>query len=223
MNMKTIRNNPFFFAAFATWLVWGGIWLITHQTGDALLFWSAHRSPFGDFFFKQITHLGEGIAYFVVILLALLIRFRHSLLIMGTGLTVMLTSFLTKSLFAQERPLAFFRRIDQLDQINFVDGVDLHSGDTSFPSGHTMAAFALFALIAFLSKYKRIPALLLFLLALTVAISRVYLLQHFMKDVYAGSIIGVALAMIIYALQQRLSVDQGVWYNRGIVKSGKGK
>ncbi|MBK8492384.1 MAG: phosphatase PAP2 family protein [Saprospirales bacterium] len=205
--MKTIRENPFFFAAFTIWLVWGGVWLLTHQTGDAILFWSAHRSSFGNAFFKLATHLGEGIVYLVVILLALLARYRHSLLVLGTGLAVMLTSYVTKALFAQERPLAFLRRFNQLDQINLVDGVNLHSGDTSFPSGHTMAAFALFALIAFLVKFKRLPALLFFLLALSVAVSRLYLVQHFMKDVYAGSIIGVALAMIIYALQKKLPLS----------------
>lgn len=216
LTMKTIRENPFFFIAFSIWLIWGGVWLLTHHTGDGILFWSGHRSPFRDLFFKQATRLGEGVAYLAVIVLASLVRIRHGLLVLVTGLTVVLTSFLTKSLFAQERPLAYLRRFNQLDQINFVDGVNLHSGTTSFPSGHTMAAFALFALLAFLIKQKRIPALLLFLLAFFVATSRVYLVQHFFKDVYAGSIIGVLLAMIFYAVQLRLPADKRVWYNRGV-------
>ena len=217
MMMKTIRENPLFFTAFSIWLIWGGVWLLTHHTGDAILFWSVHRSPFRDFFFKHATRLGEGIAYLAVIILALFVRVRHSLLVLATGLAVVLTSFLTKSFFAQERPLAYLRRFNQLDQINFVDGVHLHSGTTSFPSGHTMAAFALFALLAFLIKNKRIPTLLLFLLALSVAISRVYLVQHFFKDVYAGSVLGVGLAMLFFIVQLRLPINTRAWYNRGVL------
>jgi membrane-associated phospholipid phosphatase len=206
--MRILRDNPIFFGAFALWLLPGGLWLATHETGDAILFWNERRSAVGDFFFKWITLLGEGWAYGAVVIGLLFFNRRHSLLVLATGLTVMLVSFLSKQVFSQDRPLAVLRSLGQVDQINFVDGVVVHSGATSFPSGHTMAAFALFALLAFLVKDKKWAALAFFLLALAVGMSRIYLVQHFMKDVYAGSIIGVGLAVAAYAAFHSFRVNK---------------
>jgi membrane-associated phospholipid phosphatase len=197
--MQILRNNSVFFAAFVLWLLAGALWLATHETGEDILFWNERRSAFGDFFFKWITLLGEGWAYGAVIIGLLFYKRRYSLLVLAMGLTAMLVSYLSKQVFSQERPLAFLRNMDQVDMIFFVDGVKVHSGATSFPSGHTMGAFALFALLAFLVKDKKWAAVAFFLLALAVGISRIYLVQHFMKDVYAGSIIGVGLAVAAYA------------------------
>ena len=192
----------------AIWLIWGAVWLFTHETGDAIWFFSVHRSPFGDHFFKWITHLGEGLTFVVIILAALFFSYRNALAITLTGLTVVLTSFLSKKIFGHYRPAAVLRNLDEWSQIQLVEGVDLHTGATSFPSGHTMAAFALFSLLAFQSSYKRLLSLLFFSLALSVAVSRVYLVQHFVKDVYAGSVFGLLLAMLFYALQQRYFLNR---------------
>ena len=197
--MQIIRDNAVFFGAFSLWLLLGGLWLATHETGDAILYWSERRSAFGDFFFKWITLLGEGWAYGAAVIGLFFYNRRYSLLVFVTGLVVMLVSFLSKQVFSEDRPLAVLRSLGQVDQINFVDGVEVHSGATSFPSGHTMAAFALFALLALLVKDKKWAAVGFFLLALAVGLSRIYLVQHFMKDVYAGSIIGVGLAVAAYA------------------------
>lgn len=63
----------------------------------------------------------------------------------------------------------------------------------SFPSGHTMTAFAV---CVSLSLY--IPALTagLFFCALSVAISRILLGMHFLSDVLAGMLIGSGLGYI---------------------------
>ena len=212
--MKIIRDNPVFFLAFGIWLILGGIWLLRHETGDAIFFWSAHRSTPADWFFVQGTRLGEGIAFFAVILFSLFIRYRHAVLVALTGLTVMGASAVSKAFFEHERPSAYLRRIDVFDQSHLVDGIDLHSGLTSFPSGHTMAAFALFGLLALLAPQKRLVGLLFFLLALLVGLSRIYLVQHFMKDVYAGSLLGVFIAILAYRVQQRFPVHTPAWYNR---------
>ena len=214
--MKTIRENTWFFGAFAAWLVAGAIYLASSETADAVFYWSAHRSAAGDLFFRFVTHLGEGVPYFAVIFLALLFRFRHAVLVSALGLTVMAVSNMAKALFAQPRPAAVLRDAGQLDRINLVEGVDLHFAATSFPSGHAMGAFALCAILAFLIPYKRLPALALFLLALSVAVSRVYLVQHFFKDVYAGSILGLVLAMVFLAFSRRFPLDKQIWYNKGI-------
>ncbi len=66
----------------------------------------------------------------------------------------------------------------------------------SFPSGHATAAFALFFCLGFLAE-KKINEVIFFLLALTVAFSRVYLSQHFFEDITAGSFIAVFFSSLV--------------------------
>ena len=54
----------------------------------------------------------------------------------------------------------------------------------------------------------------LFTIALIVGISRVYLVQHFLKDVYLGAIMGVLIAMGWYYIQARFLDREGTWWNR---------
>ena len=55
----------------------------------------------------------------------------------------------------------------------------------SFPSGHSISAFALFGFISIIYS-RTTPSLVYFGLAASVAISRIYLKQHFFEDIYAG-------------------------------------
>ena len=60
----------------------------------------------------------------------------------------------------------------------------------SFPSGHTMTAFSIALVISYFYPGLEGP---LFFLALSIALSRVVLGMHFVSDVLAGMILGVAL------------------------------
>jgi len=70
----------------------------------------------------------------------------------------------------------------------------MHSSH-SFPSGHTITAFAFFLALAFFTKRPAIH-FLYFLLAVLVGYSRVYLSQHFAIDVLAGSFVGVSVTIL---------------------------
>jgi membrane-associated phospholipid phosphatase len=61
-----------------------------------------------------------------------------------------------------------------------------------------MAAFAFFSFLAFCIPQKRWAALLLFLAALLVGVSRVYLGQHFEEDVLLGSVLGLLLSALVF-------------------------
>jgi undecaprenyl-diphosphatase len=60
----------------------------------------------------------------------------------------------------------------------------------SFPSGHTMTAFSIALVISYF--YPPLKGVLFFL-ALSIAVSRVVLGMHFLSDVLAGVVLGIAL------------------------------
>jgi membrane-associated phospholipid phosphatase len=93
----------------------------------------------------------------------------------------------------EPRPAEYFSRMMNL--LHTVSGVEL-SHWNSFPSGHTTSAFAFFALIAVWVKHPMLKFLCL-LCAVTVAFSRMYLLQHFLVDVYVGSLLGTITAWVL--------------------------
>jgi len=88
--------------------------------------------------------------------------------------------FVTKLLVARDRP----------EDIRFV--ISLSAG-YSFPSGHAARAFGAFLLLAFASK-RRLVAVPLFLYALMIGLSRIYLGAHYPSDVLGGAFVGLLIA-----------------------------
>ncbi|MEL6926148.1 MAG: phosphatase PAP2 family protein [Bacteroidota bacterium] len=188
---------------FLIFLLGGSILLFFMETGDVVRYFGNHRTPALDQFFIWATRAGEEIPYFLVLFIFLFIRFAFALWVPLVGLTVSLVSFALKSLFAHPRPINFFTDNDLLDTVIFVENLHTVTGMNSFPSGHTMSAFTIFAFTAFCLRQKKGVAVALLLLAILVAVSRVYLVHHFWKDVVFGGLVGVLLAMILYALMDR--------------------
>jgi undecaprenyl-diphosphatase len=60
----------------------------------------------------------------------------------------------------------------------------------SFPSGHTMTAFSIALVVSYF--YPSLEGALFFL-ALSIAVSRIALGMHFLSDVLAGVVLGIAL------------------------------
>ena len=213
---RLISENPVFFGCFAFFLLGGGILLLNIETGDAIRYFSDHRATWSDLFFTYGTRLGEEYTYLLVFAIGLFVRFRYSFLILLTGFVVTGVSYGTKAFFAHDRPITYFRKLQSLGEINLIEGIELHSGATSFPSGHTMSAFALFGLLAMLVPRKRWVGLWFFVLSLIVGLSRIYLVQHFLKDVYLGAIIGIVLAMLLVLANRRWGLREERWYNSSI-------
>ena len=215
-----IRENKWFFVPFGLFLIVGAYLLSVLNTGDAIFFFSAHRSYWGDLFFRYFTKMGEAPAFLLVLGILLFVSFRHVAALPLLGFTVGLLSFLSKELFSHDRPYLFFRKMGIFDQINTVEGIVLNGGNNSFPSGHTMSAFALYAFLALCLSRKGGVGFILFLAALLVGVSRVYLVQHFFKDVYLGAFLGVLAALAIYYLQYRMDAP---WMGRRLYFDWKGK
>lgn len=214
-----IKENRWFFSCFALFLLVGAILLLTIDQGDEIFYFSDRRTVFGDLFFRYATLLGEGAGFVIVALIFLFVRFRTAMYIPLLGMVVMVISSVTKKLFAHPRPWLYFQQLNMTDQLQLVEGVHINGGANAFPSGHTMAAFALYAFLAFILPKKQGWAVLLFMIALLVGVSRIYLVQHFLKDVYLGAVLGVAIAMIMHYLHHKFP-DQA-WAERSLLKKQK--
>ncbi|MEO1514955.1 MAG: phosphatase PAP2 family protein [Bacteroidota bacterium] len=220
--LDLLKTNTYYFLLCLLFLIVGGIGLSQIQTGDFLIWFSENRSIHLDSFFSFTTRLGEQYAYFVFVILALFYRFRLVLIIPLTAVIVLLIALVLKEIFAHPRPSVFF--YDQLvqGQLQTVDGIHLLTGYSSFPSGHTLSAFTLYTLIALFFPKKKLMAFFFFSFALFIGLSRVYLVQHFLKDIYVGGLLGILLASTIYLFQQRWLPQQPThWINRNLLSLRK--
>lgn len=192
------RQNIWFFVGLLLFVIIGGVLLFFLETGDAIFYFSGKRSYWGDLFFRYGTEMGEVLVYVVALVALLFVGYRYALVIPLLGFTVSVVAFSMKAFFGHDRPSLYFKKLGLFDQLTVIEGVRLNGGANSFPSGHTMSAFALYAFLAFCLPYKKGGAVVFFLLALMVGVSRIYLVQHFLKDVYLGAIVGVLIAMTWY-------------------------
>lgn len=193
-----IRQNPFFFWPYALLLVAVG-WLQVQFSQEQLMQWvNARNAPWADTFFTYLTYLGDGALFVAICLIAFFIQRRIGLLLFTVfAVSSLLSLYLKQLVFPHAlRPLSLVEH--SAFQYHLIEGLDIHRYN-SFPSGHSISAFALFSLLAFLDTQKMRGVVWLALACLT-AYSRVYLFQHFVEDVYAGSIIGVLSALFTYSL-----------------------
>jgi len=174
--------------------------------GDMILLFAENRSAFKNTFFLYCTYIGEGYVYLLATIFLLFSGYSRSLAICLNAVLVLLVSQALKIFFAHERPVRYFDDLlEQPDLPNYVPNVDLLDGwTTSFPSGHTTSAFAFYSLLAFFIPNKWLKMLCLLLAAL-VGISRMYLVQHFLKDVTTGMLTGFLIALVVYWLHEMLS------------------
>ncbi|HEY1041144.1 MAG TPA: phosphatase PAP2 family protein [Candidatus Paceibacterota bacterium] len=168
----------------------------------AIISWiQSFESPILTDFFLQITKFGDihvivvvGIAVAILLYLKKRYFYAHGLLIslcVGGILT-----YSIKNLVERGRPLY---------------GLIIESG-YSFPSGHTLMATALIGFIIYIvykypdSKVFKITAIvLLILLLISIAVSRIYLGVHYPTDVLAGFLLGI-ISVLITLLFKRYNV-----------------
>jgi membrane-associated phospholipid phosphatase len=191
------------------------------EQGDGILYFAERRTAFGNIFFKYFTKLGEEHIYIILVSIFVFVRFRFAILAVLSGLVALLTAWLFKTYFGHPRPFVYFTKLERLAETNPIDGIYLYSGMASFPSGHTMSAFAVFTLVALLFAHKPIWTFVCFLCALLVGISRVYLVQHFFEDIYLGAILGTLVGILIFWLQNQVPVNELKWIDRSFLHSKK--
>lgn len=167
---------------------------IITQTDIAILnFIHAHFScPFLDSFFSLITHLGDAGIFWILAGILLLVKKSTReigfcvLLALIIGLII--TNLGLKNLIARTRPY-------------YLDGAAVGASDLlvkipsdfSFPSGHTTASAA--AAVSIFLKNRRLGAAAI-VIAVLIALSRMYLYLHMPTDILGGAVCGIAAAYL---------------------------
>lgn len=196
--MAVLRRkfNIWFLYGCMLYFIVGGWCFLFFEKGEIELWMNQHHHAFWDFLFYYSTSLGNGLFYAAVLIYIGFYRLgwfvAGSIAFAATGL---LTQFLKQIVFTSSmRPGAYFLEKTE-ESLHFVEGVMMHSY-LSFPSGHTATAFSLFLLLSLMNQ-KWWWGTVCFLLALIVGTSRVYLLQHFWVDVFAGAVLGVIITFLV--------------------------
>jgi membrane-associated phospholipid phosphatase len=191
-----ITENKRFYFAYLLLFVGCLILQFTVSQFAITLFINSFHNSFLDIFFTWMTDFGDGIFSSAIVLMLVLFKRKYWLSsILCIFIPALITQLLKHYFFSDfERPSLVMKNFPQL---HYIDGLYINELN-SFPSGHATQAFALFTFIALIAPYRKYQLLIL-IFAVLVAISRIYLLQHFFQDVLAGSFIGLSVSTLIFA------------------------
>ncbi|WP_128545503.1 phosphatase PAP2 family protein [Larkinella soli] len=213
--MRLIALNRSFFLVYTAVLVVVGVLMLLFSKQELMQWVNRHHAPAADLLFRNITYLGDG-AFSVIVVLILAFRsVRYAAMgavsfLLSTGIAQLLKHFVFPDAL---RPIRYFEH--SALEFRVIEGLDIHSYN-SFPSGHSTTAFAVFCLLALLDERKG-RGWFFAVMAVIVAYSRVYLFQHFVEDVYVGSIIGTVSSVAVYlGLSRYWERNPRHWHTRRI-------
>jgi len=213
MIYKVLKNSLFFLIPYAIILLASGFILAIYSKPDIHIWLNRYNSGFSDWVFSHVTFLGDGIFVICIALVLLFYSLRSSVFLLTSYLSSgLVVQILKRVVFADyQRPAKYF---NDTVQLHLVEGVRLLN-EHSFPSGHSASAFALFLSLAVISRNRYIQVIC-FILACTVAYSRVYLSQHFLVDIFAGSLIGVIGTLTLYVVFYKRDLK---WHHWSLIKT----
>ena len=173
---------------------------------------NSHHSGVQDVFFKYYSVMAEWPLYLLALLPLMWKKKKMTFYFAVCELTGGAILQILKHIISTDRPVSVFEHYQNL-VLPLVQGVNMHHSN-SFPSGHasTFFMFCTCCVIILAYHYKRngkhhdlktqilfnTSLLLLLVLAVMGAYSRVYLSQHFLSDVCVGSIIGFTTPFLMF-------------------------
>ena len=139
---------------------------------------------FFDKYFVLITKLGNvSVVLGIVLILILLFRNRNAIILtILVGLSAV-SNKIMKHIICRPRPLVL-KLVEQ--------------GGYSYPSGHSMISVALYGYLLYLaftkiknSTLKWLCSIILFILILSIGVSRIYVGVHYASDVFGGFVLAI--------------------------------
>lgn len=203
--MKYIWDSDWFFVPVAMFFGFCGVLALMVPYSQELLFFNDFRQEPLNTIFLFFTQCGEVWA-FVVFGLALLYRKpRFTLILAIVGLLAIPLGYFIKDAAGIDRPFTYFEKRSALTTVTLVPEAAITRGQTSFPSGHTLAAFALYSLLALMAgrRFERWGLPLAFL-AILVGVSRIFLMQHFLVDILGGAFLGLLLSQTVWYISGKI-------------------
>ena len=151
-------------------------------------------------FWESMTDMGNAGIFWLAVIVILLVRkktrFAGAASFLALCLDVIITNGILKLLIARPRP--FLTNTDITPLIPPPAGF-------SFPSGHSVSSFAVaFVLYQLLPKRYGVPAVII---AVLIALSRLYLGVHYPSDVLAGMIIGLVISKTAIWLTKKFDLS----------------
>lgn len=201
-----------------------GLALLYIPQGELHLLLCDRHTPARDIFYRYYTQVAEWFPYIVCVILLLFSRIGDGVFASAAMILSALTTQLFKNIINAPRPIKWFELNMPDVQLPLTPGVEVHSW-FSFPSGHTTSFFALAFVVSILfsretstsslsstnRSYNYLFQTALFFLAALGGYSRIYLSQHFARDVFAGILVGVIVTAVCYAVFSRY--EDKKWYN----------
>ena len=199
------RRTWAFFVPYGLWLALAGLFVLAADRGELHLTLNTLNVYGGDAFYRAITWLGDRRVAWAVGLLLCFRGVRQGVAVLAAVIAAGLaTEALKYGVYGpMPRPVAYF---GEPSPLYLVPGFE-NKLDYTMPSGHAAIAFALFTSLA-LQTRVRSWQLGCIALALTAAYSRVHLSEHFLHDVYAGSLLGVLCGLLAHAVVRPLRRDE---------------
>lgn len=149
--------------------------------------------------FKYITKIGHSTWILVLSIILYLFYRKTKKTIAKKGLFIFLSVASSgilvdvfKIIFSKARPKLYFS--DGIYGFNFLE-FKTQASYYSFPSGHSSTALSLAVALMFLFPKYRI---LILLMGITVALSRVVVTAHYLSDTLIGGLIGGLMAYFLY-------------------------
>lgn len=164
----------------------------------SILYWIQDnlRNSFMDFVMPLFSNLQDGgliwISIAVVMLFFKRTRYCGIAVLLAMGIDTLITEYGIKNIVCRVRPC------------NLVDDVNMlveKPNSYSFPSNHSASAFAgaVAVMLTIKKKAWTIPA---FVFSGIISFSRMYVFVHFPSDVFAGILLGSAVAVLVCFLMK---------------------
>ncbi|MCB4807493.1 phosphatase PAP2 family protein [Tamlana sp. 62-3] len=185
------------------------------------IFINSFHTPKLDSFFIKTTWLGEGFMLISALLLILVKKTKWIIaFLIGLAIHFIFIQINKLLLFPDVlRPLGYFEAIGKEHLLYRIENLRVYR-TTSFPSGHTTGATFGAAFIAFAFKKIRSVSWVMMTLSVFVGLSRIYLIQHFLIDVYFGLLFGFVSAVLAIVLTKRIH-KKYAWMNKFLIPKFK--